>query len=101
MDLVSKRYSSPFSVITEYIQNIEFDDWVSFIIKKDLEEKEEQRLWEFFLAKVDDKSFNDFKNELKSESASSDVMNEAKREEIIEKSNDILKSFQPQQKGGE
>ncbi len=88
-------------MLDEVIQNGDFDEWVIFIIKKDLKEREEQQLWEFFLAKVEDKSFNDWKNELKSESASKDVIDEAKKEEIIKKSDDILKSFQPQQRGGE
>ena len=96
MDLVSKRYSSPFSLLDELIQNEEFDEWVTFIIKKDFKEKEERQLWEFYLAKVEEKSFNDWKTEVKSESASKDAMNEAKKEEIINKSDDILKSFQPQ-----
>ena len=61
-----------------------------------MKEKEDQQLWEFFLAKVEDKTFNEWKEEIRSESASKDVMNEAKKEEIIKKSDDILKSFQPQ-----
>lgn len=102
MDLISKRYSSPFSLLDELIVNEEFDGFVVFLMNKDAEEKSDKELWEFYLAKVYDSSFKDWKESLISQSKQNDAMNEATKEEIIKKSTSILNGFNPQQtKGGE
>ena len=49
--------------------------------------------WEFFLHKVYDKSFSEFKEELSARAEKTGVMDEAKKEEIIARSEDILKGF--------
>jgi CRISPR/Cas system-associated exonuclease Cas4 (RecB family) len=103
MDLLYKRYASPFSLLDNLIVNEQFNEYVQFLLNKEAEEKNDNMLWEFFLHKVYNKSFNEWKEEIKSKSQSKDAMNEAKKEEIIAKSNAILQGFVPQpkeQKGG-
>ena len=101
MDLVSKRYSSPFVLLDGMIQNEELDGFVIFLLNKDAEEKNDKELWEFFLAKVHDQSFKDWKDGLLSEAKQNDAMDEAKKKEIIQNSTSILQGFNPQTEGGE
>lgn len=96
--MLHKRYASPFFLLDNLIINEQFNEYVQFFLNKEAEEKNDAMLWEFFLHKVYDKSFKEWKEEIKSESQSKDATNEAKKEEIIAKSNAILQGFVPQQK---
>ncbi len=100
MDLLHKRYASPFSLLDNLIENSEFNSFIEYVLNKIAEEKNDTKLWEFFLHKVYDKSFNEFKTTLNNESGTADVMDEAKKDEIIARSNAILNGFNPQE-GGE
>ena len=100
MDLLHKRYASPFSLLDNLIENSEFNSFIYYVLNKIAEEKNDTKLWEFFLHKVYDKSFNEFKTTLNNESGTADVMDEAKKDEIIARSNAILNGFNPQE-GGE
>lgn len=95
MDLLHKRYASPFSYLDSLISNGQFNEFVQFLLNKVSEEKNDAMLWEFFLHKVYDKSFSEWKSELSSERGAADVMDEAKKEEIIARSSAILNGFQP------
>lgn len=61
MDLLFKRYASPFIFMDTLIQSRRFSDFVDEIVER----VEDEREWEFFLHKVFDKSFNDFKESVK------------------------------------
>lgn len=95
MDLLHKRYASPFSLLDNMICSLQFSDFVEHLLNKAHEEEEDRKLWEFYLAKVHDKSFEEFKQSLKQGAKQGDVMEEAKKEEIITKSTAILNGFQP------
>lgn len=58
--MVFKRYASPFSCIDQFIELGQFSGLVQMLYAKENEEK----LWQFFLHKVDGKSFEDFKAEV-------------------------------------
>lgn len=96
MDLVHEKYSSPFSLLDNLIANEEFDDWVEHFLNKSTKEKDDKMLWEFFLHKVNDKSFVEWKEEIKGEaSPERGAMEEAEKEKIIKDSKNILNGFNP------
>lgn len=61
MDLVFHRYASPFLLLDQVVNNDELSEFVNMI----WDVTEEEREWEYFLAKVFDKSFEDFKQSVK------------------------------------
>lgn len=95
MDLLSKRYASPFSLLDNLIQAEQFNEWVEYFLNKQAQEDNDKKMWEFFLHKVFDKSFDEWEKEAKTGQASNTVgvMDEAKKEEIIKRSEDILNGF--------
>ena len=50
-----------------------FNEFVSSLIRKHNEEANEKAMWEFFLSKVHDKSFEEFKNECKQSVANANI----------------------------
>lgn len=99
MDLLHKRYASPFSLLDTLIENKQFSEYIQFLLNKEAEDRNDQMLWEFYLHKVFDKPFNEFKKDIlvksEGESKKNDATDEAKRNEIIERSNAILNGFVP------
>ena len=65
MDLLFKRYASPFVLLDAFILtnslNGFVDDFFDFVI----EERKEKTEWEFFLHKVYDKSWSEFSDSIK------------------------------------
>ena len=65
MDLLFKRYASPFVLLDSLILtnslNKFIDDFFDFVI----EERKEKTEWEFFLHKVYDKSWGEFSDSIK------------------------------------
>lgn len=61
MDLVFNRYASPFLLLDQVVRNDELSEFVNML----WDVTEEEREWEYFLAKVFDKSFADFKESVK------------------------------------
>ena len=61
MDLVFHRYASPFLLLDQIIDADDLSEFVSMVWSV----TEEEREWEYFLAKVFDKSFSDFKETVK------------------------------------
>ncbi len=100
MDLLHKRYASPFSFIDILIENAGFYDFVQYLTNKIREEKIEAMEWDFFLHKVYGKSFADWKQEAQNQTTQSEVMTEAKKEEIVLRSNAILNGFNLPLEGG-
>lgn len=99
MDLLFKKYASPFSLLDEVIKVSQFEDWVVFFLKKQDAEKNEHTMWEFYLHKVYDKNFQEWKKEVTNTTTDSSgtvvAMDEAKKEEIIQNSKSILDGFNP------
>ncbi len=97
MDLLSKRYASPFSLLDNLIQAEQFNEWVEYFLNKQAQEDNDKKMWEFFLHKVFDKSFDEWEKEAKTGQASNivGVMDEAKKEETIKRSEGILNGFNP------
>ena len=94
MDLLFKRYASPFILIDNLIligsSSSFIDDLIDFIN----EEKEEQVQWEFFLHKVFDKSWKEFCDELIAQESINDEKIDLGA--TVEKSKNMLNNFTPE-----
>ena len=99
MDLLFKRYASPFSFMDGMIETGRFEEFVESFVVTVNKEKEEKTNWEFFLHKVFEQSYEEFVESIK-------VNNETKNmsvrtiETTVEDSMNILKNFNPKE-GGE
>jgi hypothetical protein len=87
MDLLFKRYASPFLLIEQMIAINNFSDFVTKLLNLN----DEDILWEFFLHKyMGEQSYSEWKESLESREVSAE-----EAEEIISNSFDILNSFEP------
>ena len=88
MDLLFKRYASPFVLLDGLIQtnslNSFIDDFIDFV-KEDNE-------WEFFLHKIYDKSWSEFRSSIKQ----SDNQEPIDLGATLVKSKNILNNFTPE-----
>ena len=64
MDLLFKRYASPFVLIDNLILTSSSSSFIDELFDLISKEKEEQIQWEFFLHKVFDKSWKEFNDEV-------------------------------------
>lgn len=86
MDLLFKRYASPFLLIEQMIAINNFSDFVTKLLNLN----DEDILWEFFLHKyMGEQSYSEWKESLESREVSAE-----EAEEIISNSFDILNSFE-------
>ena len=100
MDLLFKRYASPFPFLNGMIQTGRFSEFVSSLVKTVNQEREDETDWEFFLHKVWEGSFADFRAEMKT---NKDNMNlsQGTIETTILHSMNMLNNFNPDMDGGE
>lgn len=96
MDLLFKRYADPFSLVDGYIRTARFCEFITVFC----EQKTEDDRWEYFLHKVWDKSYTDFRNTLQA-SQDAQRLSEVDIEATVKKSMDILGNFIPDQEEGE
>ena len=99
MDLLFKRYASPFSFMEGMIQTGRFDEFVVEFIKTVNDELEEKTTWEIYLHKVNEGSYKDFVDEIENDKKNQN-MTEDDKESILQKSLGILNNFNPIE-GGE
>lgn len=99
MDLLFVRYADPFSFINGMIRAGRLDSFVSSFMQKVREEKEEETSWQFYLHKVLDGSYTEFRERLKVRS-NLQSMSGRTIETTINDSMNILKKLTPE-KGGE
>ena len=94
MDLLHKRYASPFSFVDGMIRTGQFSAFVDDFAAALAKDKEEQTTWEYYLHRVYDKSFADFREAIENDERNK-KMSERTIETTIQKSMDILKNFKP------
>ena len=99
MDLLYQRYASPFSYIDGMIQTGRFREFVQFFWNTVHKEKDEETSWQYYLHRVFEGSFADFKAELKNNNEHQN-MSERTMETTINHSLNILNNFNPET-GGE
>jgi hypothetical protein len=98
MDLLFKRYASPFIFVDGMMQSGRFSEFVDEFVHTINSENEEQVNWDFYLHKVSEGSFSDFVDELK-QNKENQKMTASTIESTVQQSMDILNNFSP--KGGE
>ena len=94
MDLLFKRYASPYFLLDQMISIGGFSDFVQDLFDR----TEEERLWEFFRHKVRDQSFEEFKgalNDQKQSKVSNEMMSKTQIETTVKDTFDIMQGFIP------
>lgn len=99
MDQLFKRYADPFSFMDGMIQTGRFCHFVESFMKTVSEERDTQLQWDFYLHKVFEGTFQDFRDGIKV-NKQNQAMSEQTMETTIKSSMDILKNFSPET-GGE
>ena len=89
MDLLFHRYASPFLLLDRIIPAGDLSEFVSTL----WEVNEEEMQWQYFLAKVYDKSFSDFKESMKPQQG----MSKQEIETTVRESMSMINSFIPEQ----
>ena len=98
MDLLFKRYASPFLFMDGMIRTGRFDEFVDEFISTINAENEETTNWDFYLHKVQEGSFKDFIDELENNKQNQN-MSEETIESTVQKSLSILNNFTPTERG--
>lgn len=98
MDLLYRRYASPFDFLNRVIKYKRLNEIISFIVAEFMEEENEQKTWEFYLHRPIEESYNDFKAEILSHGPSNTEMTEAEFKATVKDSKFILKNFNPEKK---
>ena len=88
MDLLFHRYASPFLLLDQIIPFGDLADFISTV----WEIRDEEMQWQYFLSKVFDKSFEDFKKALKPQKG----MSQEEIEATIKDSMAMTDSFIPE-----
>ena len=94
MDLLFKRYASPFLFMDGYISTCRFSEFIDEFAQIVVAEKEETVNWEFYLHKVQEGTFKDFVDGIKI-NKDNQQMTEAEMEATVQESLNILKNFNP------
>ena len=89
MDLWFSKYASPFKFLDLMIENQRLSPYVDALI--DIENEKKQ--WEFFLYKVFDKTYDDFKNTLNVKPKQ--TFSKRAIVDTIKKSHTVLSEFNP------
>ena len=90
--MVFKRYADPFTLMDTMISCHRFKDFVIEFINKINEEKDEQTMWEYYLHKIFDQSFEEFRASVK---ATNEKTDESVVADTVTKSFGMLKGFIP------
>lgn len=94
MDLLFKKYASPFILLDIMLQSNRFDEFVTTFIS----EENEQKLWELYLHHGWlNKSFDEFKHDvlIPATNESTNKVTEKDIEATIKHSKEILNNFKP------
>lgn len=92
MDLLFKRYASPFVLIDNLILTSSSSSFIDDFLNITKDEKEEQIRWEFFLHKVFDKSWKEFNDEVNQPIIDKEIDLGA----TVKKSRNMLNNFTPE-----
>lgn len=93
LDLLYSRYANPMELVGGMIRTKRLLEFVQTLIQTHNEDIREKTLWEFYLHRVFDESYQDFKNSLPEEAY---IPSEAELAETISRSADMLRDFAPE-----
>ena len=102
MDLLHKRYASPFSFMDGMMQSGRFSEFVVEFVKAHNEESTERTRWEFYLHKVNNPevTFKDFLDEIETNEKLQNMTDDDKAD-AIQTAMNILGNFNPLNEKGE
>lgn len=102
MDLLHKRYASPFSFMGAMMQSGRFSEFVDEIVQTHNEEHREKTLWEFYLHKVNNPevTFKDFLDEMDTNEQLQNMTDDDKAS-ALQTAMNILGNFNPLNEKGE
>ena len=89
MDLLFKRYASPFLILDGFIESGQFCRYIQHM----LDRHNEEMIYDIWIHKVYDKAFPDFKNEIMNATRQQKPVN---LETTVRESENILKNFIPE-----
>lgn len=92
MDLLFKRYASPFLLLERYIRAGRFSEFVNEFMSI----QNEEMIWEVWLHRVFDMTFDEFKKAIVSASINSIKPTKKQIETTLQTSKNILDSFIPE-----
>lgn len=93
MDLLFKRYASPYCYLDALLEYGEFARGVANILETD----ENEKMWELYLSNNPEntKSFKEWKKEVLQKTHNEQPLSKAQVAATVEKSQQILKGFKP------
>lgn len=94
LDLLHQRYANPYPFIDGMLQTCRFNEFVDSFLETVGKEREEKHEWEYFLHKVWEGSFQEFKEEIRINKQNQSMDNRT-METTINESLSILQNFTP------
>lgn len=94
MDLLAKRYASPFAVLEEMIRLGRFYEFVLEINAITAEESREEKLWEIWLHKIFGQGWDEWRRSIRTQSEEESAT-ESELEATVKESQALLNSFNP------
>ena len=95
MDLIFKRYSSPFYLLDNYIQFGGLADFIDYLI----DEVSEENIYELWLHKVYDREYNEFRDQCYGIVAQEATNRSIDVDKVVANSLSVLDIIQPQEEG--
>lgn len=93
MDTLFSKYACPFDFVDGMIQTGRFSEFVKEFIELDNSKREEEQMWQVYLHKVFDKSYNEFRESIKFDNR--EEVSELEIEATVKDSKNILANFIP------
>lgn len=96
MDLLAKRYASPFLVLDEFIRLHQLHEFVVETLKTIAEEKVAEKRWEFYLHRVHNMSFEEYVRECEKPQTQNQTMTDEQISSVVDDSRKMIEGFLPE-----
>ena len=95
MDLLAKRYASPFLILDEFIRLHQLHDFVIEIFKTIADEKVHDARWQYYLHKVYNMTFEEYVQKCEQPKQVEQYMTHQEIGNVMEESRKMLEGFVP------
>lgn len=96
MDLLAKRYASPFLVLDEFIRLHQLHEFIVETLKTIADEKIHEKRWEYYLHRVHGMTFEEYVRECEKSQEEEQGMSHEEIGSVINDSKMLLKGFVPE-----
>lgn len=96
MDLLAKRYASPYLILDDFIRLQQLFEFTTTILQMVYDEKVHEARWQYYLHKVYDMSFEDYVQYCENKQPAEQPMTHKEISETIEESRKMLEGFVPE-----